>query len=64
MVRLCGNRNFVVIQGNFTNDIVIDGNGNTLTVRAKEGPGAVNFKTRVVEREEKNETITQSIEKL
>ena len=55
MARVCGNRNFVVIQGNFTNDIVIDGDGNTLTVTAKESGGIVNFKTRVVEKEGKRE---------
>ena len=59
MARVCGNGNFVVIQGNFTNDIVIDGDGNTLTVTAEEGGGTVNFKTRVVEKEEKKETISK-----
>ena len=36
MVRVSGDRNFVVIQGNVTNNIVIDGDGNTLTLRAEE----------------------------
>ena len=45
MVRVSGNRNFVVIQGNVTNDIVIDGDENTMTLRAKEsGKEHVNFK--------------------
>ena len=59
MVRVTGNRNFVVIQGNVTNDIIIDGDGNTLTLRAEESGGAVNFKTSGVEKKEKNETITK-----
>ena len=45
MIRVSGNRNFVVIQGNVNNDIVIDGDGNTLALRAEESGGAVNFKT-------------------
>ena len=59
MVRVSGNRNFVVIQGNVTKDIVIDGDGNTLTLRAEESGGAVNFKTSGVGKKEKNETITK-----
>ena len=58
MVRVSGNRNFVVIQGNVTDDIVIDGDENTMTLRAKESGGAVNF-TSGVEKKEKNETITK-----
>ena len=63
MVRVTGNRNFVVIQGNVTNDIVIDGDENTLTLRAEESGGAVNFKTSGVEKKEKNETISKLHEK-
>ena len=59
MIRVSGNRNFVVIQGNVNNDIVIDGDGNTLALSAEEIRGAVNFKTSGVEKREKNETITK-----
>ena len=59
MVRVSGKRNFVVIQGNVTNDIVIDVDGNTLALRAEESGGAINFKTSGVEKKEKNETITK-----
>ena len=55
---MSGNRNFVVIQSNVTNDIIIDGEGNTLTLRAEESGGAVNFKTSGVERKRRMKQLT------
>ena len=51
MVRVSGNKNFFVIQNNVTNDIVIDGDRNTLTSRAEESGGAVKFQNKWGEKE-------------